>query len=433
MGTPAETPGTSPAARASGRADGVLDVVIVGAGPAGTAAAVELARAGADVLVVDKATFPRDKCCGDGLTAMALRHLEHLGLRTDAVASWTDVHRVALHSPSGRVVDLPLPSGPGVHAAVARRRDLDAALVDRARASGARVAEGVTLRGAAADDTGVTLTLDGLTAGGHGPATVRARHVIGADGAWSPLRRALGLGPKGYRGDWHAFRQYAANTDIGPDLHVIFEADLLPGYAWAFPLPDGGANIGFGVLRGGPVAVGDMGPLWRELCARPALADLLGPNSEPDGPLRAWPIPARLGAVPLAEGRVMFVGDAAAVTDPLTGEGIGQALMTGMAAAEALVATAGGRVGDASAHYQAAVRRELDLDHRLGRGLATVLAHGRGTRGALRAADTNDWTRRNFARWMFEDYPRAVIATPHRWARGMFHGAGAYAEEPAAV
>src|SRR3954464_12450427 len=112
----------------------VCDVSVVGGGPAGSAAAISLARAGRDVVLVDKARFPRDKCCGDGLTAGALRRLEALGLRPEAGASWERVADVSVGSPSGRTVDFPMPRGQGLFAAVARRVDLDAALLDVARA-----------------------------------------------------------------------------------------------------------------------------------------------------------------------------------------------------------------------------------------------------------------------------------------------------------
>src|SRR5207248_1807728 len=118
------------------------DVCVVGGGPAGAAAAITLARAGRGVVVVDRARFPRDKCCGDGLTAGALRQLEDLGLRPELVPSWQRVDDVWVRSPSGRTVRFPLPRGQGVFAAVAERADLDAALLDVARAAGAKVHDG---------------------------------------------------------------------------------------------------------------------------------------------------------------------------------------------------------------------------------------------------------------------------------------------------
>ncbi|MBU6317393.1 MAG: FAD-dependent oxidoreductase, partial [Acidobacteria bacterium] len=111
------------------------DVLVVGAGPAGAAAAIELARAGRRVTVIDKAVFPRDKCCGDGLTTLALRELEPLGLRPEHVPNWQNVSAAWLRSPSGREVCLPMPTD-GLFAATTPRRELDDALVRLAKSAG---------------------------------------------------------------------------------------------------------------------------------------------------------------------------------------------------------------------------------------------------------------------------------------------------------
>jgi geranylgeranyl reductase family protein len=392
-----------------------VDVVVVGAGPSGIAASVTLARAGRSVLVIDKARFPRDKCCGDGLTTGALRELERLGFTPDALPSWQVVDDVVVRSPSGREAVFPLPRGRGTYAAVVPRMELDAALVDVARAAGVKVADGHGFEGIAVADDRVVLDVEGL-----GP--VAARYAIAADGMWSPLRRAIGGIDQGYLGEWHAFRQYFRNVDGrgARELAVWFEADLLPGYAGSFPLPDGRANVGFGIQRGSGPALGDMGRLWPEILRRPAIAPVLGPKARPEGPHRAWPIPARIGRVALsaAGGRALFVGDAAAATDPLTGEGIGQALLTGVLAAEAVIAAGPHDVGAAAARYERAVRRELAADHAFAAGLSRLLRSRGATRLALAAAGASGWTRRNFARWMFEDYPRALLGTPSRWGRG---------------
>jgi len=259
-----------------------------------------------------------------------------------------------------------------------------------------------------------------------GLGSVRATTVVAADGMWSPIRRFLGLSTDDDRGQWHAFRQYV--SDVGPaatDLHVWFESDLLPGYAWSFPLPGGRANVGFGILRGGPVAVGDTGQIWGGLMDRPSIRAVLGDHARPEGRRTAWPIPARVDRAVLAHGPVLFVGDAAAATDALTGEGIGQALLTGILAAEA--SSAGGSTMEVATAYRRAVRRNLVADHRMSMALQRMLAHPIGASTAVRLADLNPWTRRNFSRWMFEDYPRALLATPRRWGRGALSTSGAYA------
>jgi len=294
------------------RSDRHVDVAVVGGGPAGSAAAITLARGGARVLLVDKATFPRDKCCGDGLTTGALRHLEHLGFDPRSVPSWKRVDDIVVQGPRGRNVRFPLPRGRGTFAAVARRFELDAALLDLARASGVEVCEGHALRGARARPTTIDLEIDGL-------GVVRASHVVGADGMWSPLRKALGVGLDDYRGDWHAFRQYF--RDVSPrastELVVWFEPDLLPGYAWSFPLADGRANVGFGILRGSKLDGAAMGKTWTDLLERPHVVEFLGRDAEPEAPRKAWPIPTRLPGPALHAGCALFVGDAAALGDQI--------------------------------------------------------------------------------------------------------------------
>jgi menaquinone-9 beta-reductase len=397
-----------------------VDVLIVGAGPAGATAATVLARAGRDVLFIDKAEFPRDKCCGDGLTTLALRELDQLGLDPATIPNWQNVEAAWLRSPSGREVRVPLPTE-GVYAATTPRRELDAALVDLAVAAGAQFAPGNAIEGITQHDDHVVVSTSEL-------GDVAARYVIGADGMWSPTRKLLGLGEPGYLGEWHAFRQYARNV-TGPArerLYVWFEPDLLPGYMWSFPLPGNRANIGFGILRDGERKVQSMKALWGELLQRPHVVEALGSDAEMEDRHTAWPIPAGVDRAVLTSGRTLFVGDAARVTDVMTGEGIGQSVLSGRVAAEAIIAAGALRPADAAAHYEAELRHHLFADHRMSAVLGKALAHERGARGAIRLVSFNDWTRRNFARWMFEDEPRAVVLTPSRWHRGFLRQPGAY-------
>jgi geranylgeranyl reductase family protein len=390
------------------------DLLVVGGGPAGAAAAIRGAAAGLSVVVCDKASFPRDKTCGDGLTTSALRLLDRLGLDPLAVAGWEPVRGVAVRSPSGRVVDLPLPAD-GLFAAVAPRAALDVALLDVAARRGAEIRQEAALEGLSDTGESVEATLSG-------GAVVRARHVVAADGMYSAVRRLTGANGV-HLGEWHAFRQYFTGV-ADRRLWVIFEPDLLPGYAWVFPVAGGRANVGFGLPRRPGVSVRPMAAQWRDLLERPALRALLD-GAEPEGHHRAWPIPADLARVPLSSGRVLFTGDAAGATDPMTGEGIGQALLTGVLAAEA-IAAAGPDPGAVGRRYQAAVEHHLAPDVRFAAALGAVLRSQAGARAAVRAAGLNPWTRRHFARWLFEDYPRALVLTPSRWRRGAFTGPGAY-------
>jgi menaquinone-9 beta-reductase len=224
---------------------------------------------------------------------------------------------------------------------------------------------------------------------------------------------------------------------------VWFEPDLLPGYVWSFPLPGGRANVGFGIARRGRFARGpEVGRVWRTLLDRPHIRQVLGESARPEAPQRSWPIPARVTAVPLVGRRTLFVGDAAAATDPMTGEGIAQALLTGMLAAEAIVPAGTADAPDAidasespdsvTRRYRRAVRRELAADHRLSQVCAAVLRHRIGVEAGLRLVGISERGRRAFARWLVEDCPRAVVGTPRRWRRGALFGPGAFDSQDAA-
>jgi geranylgeranyl reductase family protein len=408
----------------------LLDLLVVGAGPAGVAAGIEARRLGVEALVVDKATFPRDKTCGDGLTAGALRLLDGVGFDVRTLPSWEAVTDTVIVSPTGREVEVPLPPD-GAYAGVVPRAELDAALVEHARTRGVEVREGTAVTRLHDDGDEVAATFaDGRD--------VRARFVIAADGHWSPVRRMVD-GDDGHDGrdrgrplgrpigtSWHAFRQYFSGVD-DRRLWVLFEEDLLPGYAWVFPVGDGRANVGFGVLKTDDDSTNGkaLAAQWRGLADRPSLRRALGPRARPEGTVRAWPIPAAYDRDRLTRGRVLFVGDAGNVVDPMTGEGIAQALESGTLAARA-IATSPTDHDAVAACYAESIDRALGADLRFAALLQHVLRIPLGARAAIRAASLTPWTRRNFARWMWEDYPRALLLTPRRWHRKMFQPAGAY-------
>jgi flavin-dependent dehydrogenase len=272
--------------------------------------------------------------------------------------------------------------------------------------------------------------------------TIRARWVIGADGPHSLARARLAEAARTKANrmpGMQAFRQYV-DAPISDTMSVFFSADLLPGYGWIFPLPGGGANIGIGVHRDpavlgvecraaltnakGRVALRGMAELYRNFTARADVRERLGGEVDVTDRAWAWPIPSDPDLGILGAGRILLCGDAAYLADPLTGEGIGQGLLSGRLAAECIAAD--GSPEHVQRLYRERIDRELGRDLRFARLMLNVVRHRRGIEWGLRVAGLTDWTRRNFARWMFEDYPRAYVFTPARWGEHSMHGKGAY-------
>ena len=161
------------------------DVVIVGGGPAGSSAACTIAKSGLSVLLIDKSEFPRDKCCGDGLTTMALRLSEGLGLNLENLENLEVVDEAVIHFPSDRKEIFPLPKK-GLFASIVPRAEYDLALIDLARELTVDVRLGHKFSSINFDKEKTFLNIDGL-------GEVETSFVIAADGAWSPVRRSLNL------------------------------------------------------------------------------------------------------------------------------------------------------------------------------------------------------------------------------------------------
>jgi geranylgeranyl reductase family protein len=333
-----------------------FDAVIVGAGPAGSTAALGLARAGARVALVDRRAFPRDKACGDLVGPRGVRLLAELGV---AVADARQVGDMIVVGPSGRRVLLPALAGrdyPGYALAVSRLV-LDRALFDAAVAAGACPVRDlfVGLSGDPRTPTGVQLA---------GGGELRADVVVGADGATSRVAVAAGL-VEAQRALWgFALRAYLDAPVELPHI-LLWEPEpwrLFPGYGWIFPTADGRANVGLGLGVGADrVLARQAGERFDDFCEYLRRQGLL-PNA-PSGAgqrLGGWLKMGVIGTVP-ARGTVLLAGDAAGLINPLQGEGIAQAMASGRAAATAILT--GGPAGAAD-HYRESLRA-LTAHHRI--------------------------------------------------------------------
>ena len=352
------------------------DVVVVGAGPAGSVCAARLARRGVDVLLVDRATFPRDKACGDGLPPGSVEVIDRAGagqaLRAQGFAR---IDGIRLGSPDGRTYTLGLRPRRAPFL-VAPRRRLDALLRDHALRCGARSAN-AALTDLARDGDAWRVT---LRTGASGRLTVRTRVVVGADGATSRVARTLwgGRVPRSARGvSVRAYLDGIATVPRTVEFH--FWRPFLPGYAWIFPLGPRRANVG--VMLTADAAW--LGPASLEsalhaFLARPDVATRLQSDARPERVL-AWQLPwAPRRRIRRSGDGLVLCGDAARLVDPLTGEGLHAALVSAEAASDVVAdALARARVdADTLAAYDRRIDRRLGpLIRRSWRARRHVAAH----------------------------------------------------------
>lgn len=348
--------------------EGESQVLIVGAGPAGCAAGIALARAGLDVTIVDRAHFPRDKTCGDAVSNLAMELIDELGageavrdgphaLVRSGVAVFPDGARIS------RFYDRP--------GFIVPRISLDDALKRAAGAAGANLIEGQHVGR-------LTRGPDGHVSGAEGADfRWRTRAVIAADGYGSVGHALLGRPrPRGrYLGVSSTAYYRGLGQPFGRDLaEHFFEHDLPFGYAWIFPPVRGLANIGI-YLRQDAYSVQKvaLSELLEAFIARHRAR--FGP-AEQVGPVRTWSLPIGPCPWPAAGHGVLLAGDAGGFIDPLSGEGIWQALFTGLSAGQiaARALHAGAGLDDAAcAEYERVCAQYLRRHHRAKAGVASAM------------------------------------------------------------
>ena len=376
-------------------ADEHADVIVVGAGPGGSATASYLARAGLDVLLLEKTHFPREKVCGDGLTPRAVRELIALGVPTPEDEGWIRNKGLRIIGGGMRLqLDWPDVASFPPYGLVRTRQDFDDILAKHAVAAGARLIQGCNVTGPITDGAG---RIVGVEAKLMGPddrptgerAAYRAPLVIAADGNSSRLSLAMGREKREDRPMGVAVRAYYESPRTDDDYLEswleLWSTDaqgnkvLLPGYGWIFGVGDGTSNVGLGILNTS-TAFGKTD--YRDVMKRwvATMPDEWTYNDATlQGPIRGAALPMGFNRTPHYADGLMLVGDAGGMVNPFNGEGIAYAMESGRLAAE-VVARAFARPDDAGrervlATYPRVMRDALGGYYTLGRTFAQLIGH----------------------------------------------------------
>jgi geranylgeranyl reductase family protein len=363
------------------------DVIVVGAGPAGSSAAYHLARHGVDVLVLEKSEFPREKVCGDGLTPRAVKQLIAMGIDITG-DGWVRNRGLRVIGGGMRLeLDWPdLASYPNF-GLTRTRTDFDHLVALAATKAGARLSTSTNVIGPVLDErSDRVIGVRAHRGPDKEPVELRAHVVLAADGVSARLPLALGIAKRDDRPIGVAVRRYYRSPRHLDDYLESWlelrgkEADhLLPGYGWIFPMGDGRVNVGLGVLNSS-VEFGRSN--YREMLVEwmSGTPDEWEMNeSTADGPVGGAALPMGFNRVPHYTRGVMLVGDSGGMVNPFNGEGIAYALESGAMAAEvavqALAVTDPARRERALQQYPIALKARYGGYYRLGGWFVKVIGN----------------------------------------------------------
>jgi geranylgeranyl reductase family protein len=331
----------STAARGGGRLGRDADVIVVGAGPGGSAAAHALARSGLDVLLLEKSAFPREKVCGDGLTPRAVKSLVQLGIDTSESNGFLRNRGLRIIG-GGMRLELPWPelaSYPS-YGLVRPRLDFDELLAQSAQKAGARLQELTTVTGPVLDADDRVVGVTAKVGPERTEAVFRAPVVIAADGNSARLALSMGIERRNDRPMGVAVRRYFQSPRHDDDMLESWlelrtpTGELLPGYGWVFGVGDGTSNVGLGILN---TTTAWQKTDYKDLLARwtSAMPEQWQFDEEhATGPVRGGALPMGFNRTPHYSRGVLLVGDAGGAVNPFNGEGIAYAMESGLLAAE---------------------------------------------------------------------------------------------------
>nr|MDA8291923.1 geranylgeranyl reductase family protein [Actinomycetota bacterium] len=361
------------------------DVLVVGSGPSGAAAAYWLAEAGHDVLLLEKKHFPREKTCGDGLTPRSVRQLEDMGLGPDLERHhrYEGLRSIAF----GRELLLEWPARPGLprHGYVVTRSDLDALVAARAEKAGATLWQGAEATAPLGPDAGRGGPVLGAVVSDRdhgGTCEVEARYVVVADGANSRFGRALGTTrdrdlPLGMaiRGYYSSPRHSEHYIESHLDLRDS-EGNVVPGYGWIFPLGDGRVNVGVGLLstfdRWKQVNTSRLMEAFVSYAPR---SWCLAPETSLGAPTGGR-LPMGLAVGPRFGTDHLVTGDAGGSINPFNGEGIAYGYETGRLAAASIGEALGAAGPSALAGYEARLQETYGLYYKVGSAFMALMGRG---------------------------------------------------------